>query len=40
VYRRYASLFFAFCVDADDNEVVFCPFVVFFKKKFFAVDCS
>ena len=22
VYRRYASLFFAFCVDVDDNELI------------------
>ena len=22
MYRRYASLFFAFCVDADDNELI------------------
>ncbi len=35
VYRRYASLFFAFCVDAEDNEVVlFCfSFFGFFLKK-------
>ncbi|KAK4050221.1 AP-2 complex subunit sigma [Microbotryomycetes sp. JL201] len=43
VYRRYAGLFFSFCVDANDNELVMLEAIHFFVEvldAFFGNVCE
>eukprot|EP00768_Dysnectes_brevis_P000970 gnl/Dysnectes_brevis/1230_a1374_3797.p1 GENE.gnl/Dysnectes_brevis/1230_a1374_3797~~gnl/Dysnectes_brevis/1230_a1374_3797.p1 ORF type:complete len:149 (+),score=27.60 gnl/Dysnectes_brevis/1230_a1374_3797:91-537(+) len=43
VYRRYASLYFAFCIDKDDNELLALEAIQFFVEvldKYFGNVCE